>query len=175
MFRTALIAVLLTSTIASAQAGFPGFNPNLPEGEPTGVPGGLPPIELPLITKSSGSGFVMFDFIRNETCEVFADRVVVNKSFGGLTVVETHLINLVGDIQAVLSSAKADELTETDNFLCDAPGTFISANLNGEEVVLFSSGGCGSPKQVRNGSASQLLADLVTSYCPKTHDFGFNE
>jgi hypothetical protein len=167
MFRTSIIVVLLSSILGTANAGRPTIdNPALPI---------LPPEEQPLIVKSNGSGFVSADWNRSETCEIYSNRVVITRNFGlDNAIVETRAIELVGDIAAVIVKAAAEPLTETDNFLCDGPSSFIFAGAPGSEVTLFSTGGCGSPEQVRNGGASQILTDMVLTYCPKLHDSAFD-
>ena len=162
MKLTSVLAFVLTTTLsAAAFAGVPGS----PIFDGPGL--GLPPVpaEKPLVTKSSGAGFVMPDFARSEVCDVYADRVEITKSFGSLTVTETKFQLIDGDVQSVIDLAAEEETQETENFLCDGPSTFIVA---GGDVVLYSTGGCGSPKQQKNGPATQILIDLASTHCPKT-------
>ena len=49
---------------------------------------------------------------------------------------------------------------------------FIVARIEGDEgLVLFSSGGCGGPRQERVGVNSRTLRDMINHFCPVTHDF----
>jgi len=41
--------------------------------------------------------------------------------------------------------------------------------------ILFTTGGCGSPRKERQGNASRMLRELVDAYCPTTHDVGVHQ
>lgn len=132
----------------------------------------------PLITKSSGGGFMMPEAAGGETCQVFSDKVVITHFFGhstptALSLVEEKKITLSGNVQAVIEKTKAEELTSKPNGLCDGPATGIYVQpTSGEAVTLFSTGGCGSPRRSRDGMYSGKLKEIVNLYCPKTYDFG---
>lgn len=128
-----------------------------------------------LITKSSGGGFVMPEYGRTSHCEVFQDKVLISNKFGyGTTtsfdVVEERKITLSKDLKKVIEIAKTEQLVEKVNMLCDAPTTSIVAG----DLLLFTSGGCGSPRKERTGFASSKLVELVNLYCPKTYDVNPN-
>jgi hypothetical protein len=125
-----------------------------------------------LVTKSSYPGYTSPDWVRTERCEVYLDKVVITRNFGysgesGFTATETRPVTITPSILAVIERAKTEELKETPNGLCDGPGTGVSSG----ELVLFSTGGCGSPRLERNGGGSRMLRDLADTYCPKTYDF----
>lgn len=132
----------------------------------------------PILAKSSGGGFMMPEVAGGEVCELFRDKVIISRFYGrvaptALKTVEEKAIVLTGDIQQVIEKAKAEELTSKPNNLCDGPATSIRANLNGtEEISLFSTGGCGSPRRSRDGIFSSKLKEIINVYCPKTYDFG---
>jgi hypothetical protein len=131
----------------------------------------------PLITKTNGPGYTLPEYMRFETCEVFLDQVVITQRFGypeqlGFTKREVRPITLDKAIHNVLNVASQEELIKNDNLLCDAPSTSITFRGNPEPFVLFSSGGCGSPRLDRQGPATQMLRELVDQYCPVTHDYG---
>lgn len=130
-----------------------------------------------LITKSNGTGFTLPEYTRYETCEVFRNQVVITQRFGfaeelGFTKREVRRISLEGAIEKVIETAAQEELQKKDNFLCDAPSTSVSFRGTPEPLVLFSSGGCGSPRLERQGPASLMLRELIDQYCPRTNDFG---
>lgn len=132
----------------------------------------------PLITKVSGGGFTIPEYAGYERCELFADKVVITNQLGmhvptALQLVETRTVSISGDIQKVIELSKAEKVSKKPNNLCDGPSTHISANLTGEAepVLLFSTGGCGSPRLQREGANAQKLRTMVDSYCPKTYDF----
>lgn len=139
----------------------------------------------PLVVKSSYPGFVPPEWVRTETCEVYRNKVVVKHGYGASNdlsaqVTETRPLTIDGNLFGIIAQAAAAELKETPNGLCDGPGTGVVAkqinpNDSVSDVVLFSTGGCGSPRKERQGSAARMLRDLVDQYCPKTHDFGADD
>jgi len=136
--------------------------------------------DLALVTKTNNTGFVMPEYARTEICEVFRNKVVITKKFGifsenSFTSKEVRRINLSPSIKNTLQVAATEPLLESGNFLCDAPSTSIASNVAGEKIILFSSGGCGSPRLERQGGAAQMLKDLVAAYCPVTHDLGIQD
>ena len=134
----------------------------------------------PLITKVSGGGFTPQEYAGYEKCEVYADKVVITHQMGmhtptAIQLKETRPLAIQGDLNAVIVGAKQEKLEQKDNFLCDAPGTSIVAHLPAqEEVMLFTTGGCGSPRQERVGALSAKLRNIVGLYCPKTYDRNVN-
>ena len=134
-----------------------------------GLPGGIIVAVQPLIVKSNASGYVPMEYVRGERCSVFQDKVVLEKSFGTLKLTEERAINLTGDVMAVIEQAGQEEVVKKDNFICDAPSTHIETQ---NSTVLYSTAGCGTPSQIREGAASKILIDIVDTYCPKTFDFG---
>lgn len=134
----------------------------------------------PLVVKSNYPGYVHPAWLRTETCEIFADRVVITRRFGALddgsfTTSESRAVTVSDGIEQVIANAAGETLGETPNGLCDGPSTQVSARRageRGEELVLFNTGGCGSPRQERDGVFTKMLRDLVDVYCPKTNDNG---
>lgn len=135
----------------------------------------------PLISKSSGGGFMMPEYAGGERCDLYSDRVVISNTFGmqgptAVAIAETRAISLKGNLQAIINQAKTEQVTTKPNNLCDGPATSIVANdgsANG--VLLFSTGGCGSAERTRNGIASDKLRNLVNLFCPKTYSFAQEE
>lgn len=125
--------------------------------------------EKPLISKSSGSGFVPPEYQRSETCNVYADHVVILKTYGTMRTSETRSVNASNGIQDVLAKAVGEKVTETANGLCDGPVTQVNAFVDGKDVVLYTTGGCGSPKKHRSGPYTAILLELVGSFCPQTY------
>jgi hypothetical protein len=129
-----------------------------------------------LITKSSGGGFVMPEYAGGETCEVYANKVKITHTLGygsptSLQLVEERNITLTGDVKLIIEKAKAEQITETPNSLCDGPSTYIAAGEGNDPLQLFSTGGCGSPQRQRNGVFSEKLRTIVNLYCPQTYMF----
>lgn len=128
---------------------------------------------LALVTKVSGSGFVMMDWVRSERCEVFVDKVVTTRSFGGsdedgrFTVRDVREIHITAGINRILERAAAEAETSTPNNLCDAPSSSITAATEQGSFTLFDTGGCGSPRIERSGGASGMLIELANRYCAK--------
>jgi hypothetical protein len=129
----------------------------------------------PLVAKYNSTGYVHPDYARHEACELFTDRVVITRSYGGrdgVATVETHPITLSGDFGAILRQASNESLEESPNGLCDGPSTYIEARIPGaaQAFVIFQTGGCGSPTVERSGGSSWILRDLIDQYCPVTHE-----
>lgn len=121
-----------------------------------------------LVTKVNHPGFVNPDYSVVEKCEVFQDSVVISRAFGGnkpVVTVEKRDVKGSGDVQALIKAAEKEKLESQDNGLCDGPATGIKAGA----VVLYSTGGCGSPRLERSGGAAFLLKSMVNTYCPITH------
>jgi hypothetical protein len=151
-------ALLLAATLATAAFGQP---------------------VSPLIVKSSGGGLISGDWATSESCTVYADKVEISRHFGygdgAFTTTEQRAFQIDGDIAGAIADAAAASLEATDNFLCDGPSTSVAANkiaADGtvEQVLLFATGGCGSPRQLRSGGAAYRLKALVDAFCPVTHD-----
>lgn len=125
----------------------------------------------PLVTKVSGGGHMMPEYAGTIRCDVYPNKVVITNvnGFSGptaFTMVEERKISLSSDLKAVIEAAKAAKIVETPNMLCDGPTTSIVA---GEDVGLYFTGACGSPKRVRQGLAAQKLVNLVGQFCPLTY------
>jgi hypothetical protein len=130
----------------------------------------------PFVVKSNHSGFTPVEWSRTEVCEIHADKVVLTKGFGSIQTVETRKLDVTGDLAELVRQAAEETATEKDNYLCDGPSTYVVGRTAADEegVVLFTTGGCGSPSKSRNGAAARILRDLVDSYCPKTYTAGIN-
>lgn len=135
----------------------------------------------PIIEKSSGGGFTPPEWSQFETCQIFQNKVVITKSFAGGELVTKEVRSLsvsgTGSLLGVVAKASLEALESRENGLCDAPTTQITASLIApndtiEKVVLFSSGGCGTPRLERNGAYASALKEVVNSYCAKTMDIG---
>ncbi len=126
--------------------------------------------EGPLVTKSSGAGFTPPENGGGVQCDVYKDKVVITKVFGRSTpssfvLTEERKISLSKDLTSVVELAKAEKIEEKPNSLCDAPASSIVA---GTDLVLYSTGGCGTPAKKRQGPASSKLVQLVNVFCPNT-------
>ena len=137
----------------------------------------------PILVKTSGGGFTPPEWSMNETCEVFATKVVITRTYGQgeLVAKEVRPLSLTGTsgLAGLAAKAAVETLDQQENNLCDAPGTSIYINQiqpndTVNQVTLFSSGGCGSPRLQRNGGYAAALRDLVSQYCSKNFDMGGN-
>jgi len=130
--------------------------------------------ETALVTKSNHTGFTAPEWSRFEQCEVFKDRATITKRMGSgegqIVVSETRKLKIDGKLAALVAKVATEEITEKENMLCDGPATVIVSGDN----ILFTTGGCGSPRKERQGNASRMLRELVDAYCPTTHDVGAN-
>lgn len=132
----------------------------------------------PVLVKTSFSGFVAPMWVREETCELYRDGLIVSRSYGAdvsAKTKEARPVILSGKVDELIQKASMEQLVAKQNNVCDGPSTKTYAVLkgaNGEktEVVLFRTGGCGSHRLERNEGASKILRDIIDSYCPQTHD-----
>lgn len=124
----------------------------------------------PILEKVYSPGFVPPDRSFSEKCGLFADRLEIVRDLAGTVVTETRGQIDAFQLPALLAKAASEELSSEDNNLCDAPATTITGHLpespDGTQVLLFSSGGCGTPRQTRKGGAAWLLTRLIDSLCP---------
>ena len=122
----------------------------------------------PLIEKTSGGGGTPPEYQRFERCFVYQDYVEVVHSYGTNNRVilnERRNVAISGNLQALISQAAQEKLESTPNLLCDAPTTQTASR----GVLLFSTGGCGTPKRERQGFASMRLKEIINLYCPTTY------
>lgn len=131
-------------------------------------------LKTPLLVKSSGSGFTPPEHRRGETCEVFEDGVVIRRIYGTTQVVEKLNVTVSESIKEQIIAASKAEIVAKDNTLCDGPSTSIVANLVSvdDRILLYATGGCGSPRKTRQGTAASMLTAIVDTYCPKTFKVG---
>jgi hypothetical protein len=134
----------------------------------------------PLLSKASGGGFMAPEYSGYERCDVYPDKVVITHQFGYVTetalqVNEERKINLVGNVKLVVEKAAQEKVEEKPNGLCDGPSTTIQADNGGQALLLFTTGGCGSPRKDRSGPLSTKLKEIVNLYCPRTIDFAHGE
>jgi hypothetical protein len=124
----------------------------------------------PLIVKHSQSGFTPPEYRREETCEVYANRVVIVREYGSgdgsFEQREVRAISLSRGVNAALRKALAEPLEETGGNVCDGPTVQITIGPLAGERFLLSTGGCGQPDVERQGAFSDALRKVVESYCP---------
>src|SRR4051794_38271374 len=84
-------------------------------------------VDHPLMSKFNYSGFTAPEWIRNETCHIYANRVVIQRQFGapGFDVTEERPITIGSTFQQTLNMAAQEELTSIPNGMCDAPSTLV--------------------------------------------------
>lgn len=122
----------------------------------------------PLVVKGNDPGYVDPEFAVVERCEVFSDSVVISRRFGhskAIVTTEKREVKRTGDMQALITAAEKEKLDSKPNNLCDGPATFVQAG----SAVLYFTGGCGSPRLERQGSAAYVLRAMADAYCPVTH------
>lgn len=126
----------------------------------------------PLITKSSGGGYMMAEVAGGETCNIYQNQVQIIHRLGmhvptALVVNETRAASVSGNIELVIANAANEKVEQKPNMMCDGPSTTITAG----DLLLYSTGGCGSPKQERMGVNSSKLREIAGYYCPRTFNF----
>jgi hypothetical protein len=127
-----------------------------------------------IVRKSNSSGYTAAQWVRTEACEVFRDKVVISKNFGfspaGVTLRQELPVAISGDVDQVIRNAKAEKEKHDPNMLCDGPSTTVETFDKKASITLFSTGGCGSDRVMREGPASSALREIADQYCPKTYD-----
>lgn len=121
----------------------------------------------PLLVKISNTGFVPPQWARSEKCEVGESTIILTRTYAAKKIqyqfpYETE----AGTIEGMIEKARHEKLVFQDNHLCDGPSTVIKA---GDDLLLYSTGGCGSPKKMRQGPYSLALQDIASTFCPTTH------
>ncbi len=62
-------------------------------------------MEKPILTKKSYSGYVAPGYNTANECEVFANKVVINNTYGQLKYSTTKIIELSGNVRAMLENS----------------------------------------------------------------------
>ncbi len=122
--------------------------------------------ESPLLVKAQNAGFTRPEYQQSFECQIFADRVVIQRSFGeSVNTSETRKIELNGDV-AQLIRKSSQENFESAPTLCDAPAVRVIASNEsaGVEFLLYGHSTC-SQDGARNGEASTVLKNLVNALC----------
>lgn len=99
-------------------------------------------IENPILTKKSYSGYVAPGYNTAYECEVFAHKVVMTNTFGQLKYTTTKMIELSGNVRAMLENAVAGPF-KSYTYPMDVGSTIYEGNL------IISSG---SYKNIRLGT-----------------------
>ena len=121
----------------------------------------------PLLIKVSNTGFVPPEWARSEKCEVGESQIILTRTYSFKSIqyqfpYETE----ENTIEDMIEKARHERLVIQDNHLCDGPSTVIKAV---DDLLLYSTGGCGSPKKIRQGPYSLALRDIASTFCPTTH------
>lgn len=132
----------------------------------------------PFLVKVNSSGYTPPEWSRVETCRIYREGVTIQVVYGRdeNRLVATRSVSAIFSqkVDEWLEQASREELTESDNFMCDGPSTSIRAQLppadSTETFELFSTGGCGSPRKIRQGPASTALREIADTFCPTTYN-----
>lgn len=128
----------------------------------------------PYITKISSTGFAPMEWSRSDKCEVFDNEVILTRTYGRSKVNYQFPFFSEDSLNEMIEMAEKEKLILEDNYLCDGPSTVIkvrkvSEGVESEEILLYSTGGCGAPKKIRVGPFSNALVDIASTFCPTTH------
>lgn len=126
---------------------------------------------LPILVKINTPGYVLPDFSFSEKCSLYADRVEIEYRMVESTVKEVRNLKGAKSLELLVTRAATDKLRNEDNLLCDGPTTevFGYPRNTSNKVIVYSTGGCGTPKAIREGGAAYQLMRLIENYCAKTH------
>lgn len=120
----------------------------------------------PLLIKINNTGFVPPQWARSEKCEVFETEVLLTRTYSHKKVSYQFPYEGEDDIREMIELARAERIVLQDNHLCDGPATVIKA---ADDLLIYATGGCGSPKKIRQGPYSSALRDIASTFCPTTH------
>jgi hypothetical protein len=127
----------------------------------------------PLLVKISFSGFGPAEWARSEKCEVFDNKIVMTRTYNQEEIKFEYPFDGQETLQHLIANAANEKISLEDNYMCDGPSTSMHFTYPtvglGKELLLYSTGGCGSPKKQRLGPASQALIDIASTFCPTTH------
>lgn len=126
---------------------------------------------LPIVVKINAPGYVLPEYSFSETCSLYMDRVEIEYRMADSTVKEVRNLKGGKSLESLVSRAAADKLRYEDNLLCDAPTTEVYGHVRNQsqKITLYSTGGCGTQKVIREGGAAFQLMRLMESYCTRTH------
>ena len=122
-------------------------------------------LAVAMIVKISASGFGPAEWARSEKCEVFQEQILMTRTYGKREVFYQWPFDAQDTVSQLVAEAAQEKLRLENNYMCDGPSTTVKAG----DLVLYSTGGCGTPKKVRVGPASQALIDIASTFCPTTH------
>lgn len=130
-------------------------------------------VMAPFLIKSSGSGFVHPNWARSEKCEVFDSHILMTRTYARESLEYIFPYKTESSIEEMIENALQEKVVQEPNYLCDGPSTFVKAQFQKDgverDLVLYSTGGCGSPKITRQGPFSSALIDIASTFCPTTH------
>ena len=76
------------------------------------------------------------------------------------------------DLRTLVAGASNGHLYSSDNHMCDGPSTTIKGYLeDSTSVILYETGGCGTPRSIRHGGEAFVLMNIVQTFCPEIHGF----
>lgn len=122
-------------------------------------------VAVPFILKVSSTGYVQQEWKRTEKCEVFENQVTLTRTFSHRKVEFQIPFSSEQTLQELIDLARKEQILEEENYLCDGPVTIIKA----QDVLLYTTGGCGIPSKKRTGPYSSALVDIAGTFCPTTH------
>lgn len=121
----------------------------------------------PLLIKASNTGFTPPQWARSEKCEVGQSEIILTRTYAHKTIhYQFPYHTEEGTIEEMIEKARHEKIFFQDNNLCDGPSTVIKT---GDDLLLYSTGGCGSPKKIRQGPYSLALRDIASTFCPTTY------
>jgi hypothetical protein len=127
--------------------------------------------DKPLLVKTSKNHAGFLADRREESCKLYPGEIHVYESNGGIDITHIYEINVDEDINEIILAAEDEEVSKSSSKLgCDDPGTAVTAYTDeNRQVILYTAGGCASPRMERKGPNSKYLMDLVGSYCKTTY------
>lgn len=126
----------------------------------------------PRLVKETRSGFTLPEFTRNESCEIFADRVVITIQQGAkneVRTVETKTISVEGDTFGLVRAVSKSP-TLTSSGPVDGPSTFytgfdLQPNDSVKRVVIHSENGGTGQIVESDSSEARVLRSVMDNLC----------
>lgn len=127
----------------------------------------------PFLVKTNSPGFMPAAWAKSDKCEVFQNQIIQTRFYNKREFIYVHPMQTEVSLAEMIHEAMDEQIVLEDNYMCDGPSTTVKATVNKDgqdhEVILYSTGGCGSPKKVRQGPVSYALMDIASTFCPTTH------
>ena len=126
-----------------------------------------PASEQPIVKKITHSGYVMPEYQKSVSCNVYRKKVTIETGLGYDIQLEEHLpADISKSIEHVMAQAAQESETHVAAAPCDGPSTKIYSYYADQPFTLVDTGDCTDTSIYRVGPMSDYLIELAHRYCP---------